>query len=162
MFLIVSSATAQPKRLSHALASSTFSFVMTVNGQIGIAGSPGRTPASIASCLLITPMSMNMLFLSTIFLRSSAVRMCGGFEPNTPIRSPLCVLTSTRWASMTCSHQPPSVWNLRKPSSSIMVTMKPTSSMCPATSTRGALFLSTPRPLFMPTIEPRLSVTTSP
>jgi hypothetical protein len=45
------------------------------------------TPASSASSLLLTPISINIFLISIGFLRSSGVKTCGGLEPMIPLIS---------------------------------------------------------------------------
>ncbi len=55
----------------------------------------------------------------------------------TPITSPCCVLTMTRCPNNIWSHQPPRGTNFKKPFLVICRTIKPISSMCPASMTLG-------------------------
>ena len=81
---------------------------------------------------------MNIWSIDITCRRCASGRKCGGREAITPSTlSPLRVRTSTRWESRLCSHHPPIPKNWMKPSGVMFCTMKPTSSMCPATSTRG-------------------------
>ena len=94
--------------------------------------SPGRIPQPLASSSLEAPISMNISLISYGLFRVSGLKTWGGFEPTTPwINLPSLVLISTCCASITCPHQPPRVWNSIKPFSVILVTIKPTSSICP-------------------------------
>src|SRR5262245_7330862 len=134
----VSAAMAQPIRLSHALAMYTLGLAITANGDSGRMGSPGRMSSRLrTSQSEVAPTSMNISRTSSTFLRSSSRSSCGGLEPTTPSTSPLRVLMMSRCASTTCPHQPPSGRNLTKPSLVTDFTMKPTSSRCPASMTRG-------------------------
>ncbi len=119
--------------------------------------SPGFTPHSFASSRLEAPISMNMSLISTGFLRASGDKICGGLEPITPVISPLDVTIVTRCASITCDHQPPTVWKRMKPLSSMFVTINPTSSKWPATMILGPPSL----PVFLAIRLPSPSVVTS-
>ncbi len=54
---------AQPRRSSQALPRYVLPGAITVNGQMGITGSPSRTPQALTSSLLVAPMSMYMSLL---------------------------------------------------------------------------------------------------
>src|SRR6266850_417412 len=101
---------------------------------------------------------MNMSFSSSTFRRSSSCSSCGGFEPTTPITSPFFVRIRTFCARTTWPHHPPIGRNLMNPSGVMPFTMNPTSSMWPATRTRG----SSDAPFFRQMTLPRPSFETSP
>ena len=135
----VSAAIAHPMRLSHALASSRLGFAITANGESGRIGSPGRMSSRfLTSKSEAAPTSMYMSLISITFLRSSSRSSCGGLDPTTPSTSPPRVFKIIRWPRTTWPHQPPSGRNFTKPSAVIDFTMKPTSSRCPISITRGA------------------------
>src|SRR5699024_11360733 len=78
------------------LANNIFSFFKGVNSKYGTIESPGSTPNSSASSLEDAPISINISLISTGFLRASGDRMCGGFDPITPVTSPSLDRKSTR------------------------------------------------------------------
>ncbi len=88
---------------------------MAVKLVAGATGSPSAMPnISVASCALLAPMSMKSSLMGMTLVRLSSERKCGGVLEMTPrIFSPLLVRITTRWASMTCGHQPPMGTNLR-------------------------------------------------
>ena len=105
---------ATPTRSSNALPMSSFLLCIGVKGQMGTTGSPGRMPYLFAASFLsLAPTSMNMSARLTNVLRSSGVSAWGALEPMTPTSSALRVLTVTRCARTTWSHQPPRVLKRR-------------------------------------------------
>ncbi len=100
---------------------------------------------------------MNIWSMAITWRRWASGRKWGGHEETTPgILSPQRVRISTRWESRLCSHQPPTGTNWRKPSGVMFWTRKPTSSMWPASITRG------PSPAVSQKTEPLRSVDSSP
>ena len=112
---------------------------IAVNADTGAIGSPNEIPKfSTTSCRDSAPTSMNIWSMVITCRRCASGRKCGGRDATTPSTfSPPRVKISTRCDSKLCSHHPPIPRNWMNPSGVMFCTMNPTSSMCPATSTRG-------------------------
>ena len=94
------------------------------------ATSPIRT-SSRASSPSLAPMSMCMSVSLAALLRSSSLSRWIGFLPTTPAIVPARVATSTRCPIRIGGSQPPTPAKRRNPESSMWVTIRPISSMCP-------------------------------
>ena len=132
---ITSAITAQPTRLSNALPI-TRSFKHSSNSVWNTTASPIETRLSACS-LSLAPISINIFLYGIIFLASAALVIWGGLEPIIPGTSPFSVCTYTFWFNNIWSLIPPILTNLKYPSSSMKLTIRPISSICEANITLG-------------------------
>ena len=98
--------------------------------------SPTRTRSS-ASALVRAPMSIHRSVIFEAFSRSSALMRWIAFLPTTPATGPARPSKRTRCPTRTWGSQPPIAANERKPSSSTWTIIRPISSRCPVSITRG-------------------------
>ena len=106
----------------------------------GTIASPGRIPKLSASSLLEKPPSKTIsLTCGKVGDPPAPRKKWGGTEPEITGISCLSRVNSLkRWLLTTRGFQPPISTTRKVPSGLISLTIKPTSSMCAATSTRGA------------------------
>src|SRR3989339_463063 len=113
---------------------------MNVTSFLKTIGSSTRTPSFSVCALVLVPTSpLTSSQLTTFFLSSLSVMRCGGFKPITPVTVPFWVLISTTLPTSVRSSMPPTLRILSEPSASILLTIRPSSSMCAMNTTLGPL-----------------------